>query len=254
MRFLRFALLSCMLISAIPVWADGGGVSGTFAPFRLVTSDLPPFANENQRDKPGFAVEITQAIAAKLGQQVKAEYYPWARAYALSQAEPRVVIIPLTRTPDRQAHFQWLVKIFLQQYVFVSKASDKLITSLDAARAINRIGVLRGSPTTEFALREHFSSQHLYEEASVEAGLKDLDSGRIDVYFGGSAIFAATINATGRKLADYQFGVSLGGGEIWLGASRGFSDMDIAAMRQAFDALTADGTYARLLKKYNIEN
>ncbi len=108
MRFLRFALLSCMLISAIPVWADGGGVSGTFAPFRLVTSDLPPFANENQRDKPGFAVEITQAIAAKLGQQVKAEYYPWARAYALSQAEPRVVIIPLTRTPDRQAHFQWL--------------------------------------------------------------------------------------------------------------------------------------------------
>ena len=250
----RLALLSCMLLGAIPVWADSARPGVAFAPIRLVTSELPPFAIQNQPGMPGFAVELTQAISAKLGQQVKAEYYPWARAYALAQAEPRVVIIPLTRTPDRQTRFQWLVKIFVQQYVFVTKAPGKTIASLDAARALNRIGVLRGSPTTEFALREHFSSQHLYEEASVEAGLKDLDAGRIDTYFGGGAICAATIKATGRKLADYQFGVSLGGGEIWLGASSGFSEADVAAMRQVFDALTADGTYARLLRKYNIAN
>ncbi len=249
----RFALLSCLLC-IFPVWADSVGPNLAFAPFRLVTSGLPPFAIENQPAMPGFAVELTQAIASKLGQQVKAEYYPWARAYAIAQAKPRVVIIPLTRTTDRQTQFQWLVKIFVQQYVFISKASGKTIGSLDAARAVNRIGVLRGSPTTEFALREHFSSAHLYEEASVEAGLKDLDAGRIDVYFGGSAIFAATINATGRKLADYQFGASLGGGEIWLGASSGFSEREITAMRLTFDAMVADGTYARLLKKYNLEN
>jgi len=253
MHLLRFALLSCLLLRIVPTWAESASPSIGFAPFRLVTAELPPFSIQNQL-APGFAVELTQLIAAKLGQPVKVEFYPWARAYALAQAEPRVVIIPLTLTGERQDHFQWLVKIFLQQYVFITRSNSKTVDTVDKARQLNRIGVLRGSQTTEYATREHFPSTHLYEEASVEAGLKDLDGGRIDAYLGGAVIFAATIATSGRKLSDYQFGVAMASGEIWLGASRGFSDTDIAAMRQAFDALVADGTYAKLLKKYNIQN
>lgn len=250
----RFALL---VFAALLPWnalADNSGTSPLIAPFRVVTADLRPFAVENQQAEPGLTVELVQSMAARIGRPVKVEFYPWARAYALAETEPRVAVIPLTRTAEREAHFQWLVRLFRQHYVFITKAGNAPIDSIDAAHAIKRIGVLRASPTVDFALAEHFSPSSLAHEVSVEAGLKDLDAGLIDSYYGGLEISTGTINSSGRKLSDYHFGVALGGGEIWLAASGGFTENDIAALRQAFDDLNADGTYAKLLQKYKVAN
>jgi len=170
----------------------------------------------------------------------------------LVQAEPRIAIIPFTRTTERDAHYQWLIRLYQQQYVFITKTGSPPITSIDAARKVKRIAVLRGSTTMPIALNAHFPPSSFFQDASVEAGLKDLDAGIVDTYYGGEAICAETIRTTGRKLSDYHVGVALGGGDIWLAASGGFSEGEIAALRQAFDAAVKDGTYAQLLKKYKV--
>ncbi len=248
MRSVRSALFALALLMSWDTRAENPAI----APFRVVTADLRPFSVENQTSAPGLTVELVEAIGARLGQPIKVEFYPWARAFALAQATPRLAVIPLTRTVERAPHFQWLVRLYQQQYVFITKINGTPIASIDAARKIKRIGVLRGSPTVDFALNEHFPPSSLFQDASVEAGLKDLDAGIVDTYYGGEAICAETIRTSGRKLSDYHVGVALGGGDIWLAASGGFSEGEIAALRQAFDALVKDGTYAQLLKKYKV--
>jgi len=248
MRILPGTLLALTLFASWSVRAENPPVS----PFRIVTAELPPFAVEKQPATPGFIVELTKAICTKVGQPAKIEFYPWARAYALALADPRVVVVPLTRTPPREARFQWLVKLYRQHYVFITKADKPPITTVDEARKTKRIGVLRGSPTVDFAEGEHFPQSGIFKNDSVEASLKALDGGIFDAYYGGEAITIETIRSTHRKLADYHIGVTMGGGDIWLAASRGFSDSDVAALQKAFDELVSDGTYARLLKKYDL--
>jgi len=248
MRLLGLTLLALTLIAPGMACAENPAVG----PFRVVTADLRPFAVENQAAAPGLIVELVEAIGAKVGQPIKVEFYPWARAVALAQAEPRVTVIPLTRTAEREAHFQWLVRLYQQQYVFITKADRPPIRSIDEARKVKRIAVLRGSPTLDFALNNHFRRSNFFEDASIEAGLRDLDAGTVDSYYGGKVISIDTLLATGRQLDHYHFGATLGGGDIWLAASSGFSDSDIAALRSAFDSLVKDGTYARLLKKYEL--
>jgi len=248
MRLLSFVLLALTQFAPWLALAE----NSTVGPFRVVTADLRPFSIENQPAAPGLIVELVDAIGAKVGQSVQVEFYPWARAVALAQAGPRVTVIPLTRTAEREAHFQWLVRLYQQQYVFITRADKPPISSIDEARKIKRIAVLRGSPTLDFALNDHFRRANFFEDTSVEIGFRDLDAGIVDAYYGGKAISIDTLRATGRQLADYHFGATLGGGDIWLAASGGFSESDIAALRAAFDALVKDGTYARLLNKYKL--
>jgi len=248
MHLFRCILLTLTLLVSWIVRAENLPMS----PFRVVTAELRPFAVDNQSAAPGLTVELTEAICAKVGTPTKIEFYPWARAYALALADPRVAVIPLTRTPPREAHFQWLVKLYRQHYVFITKADKPPITTVDEARKTKRIGVLRGSPTVDFAEGEHFPQSGIFKNDSVEAALKALDGGIFDVYYGGEAVTVETIRSTHRKLSDYHIGVAMGGGDIWLAASRGFSDSDVAALQKAFDELVRDGTYARLLKKYDL--
>lgn len=37
--------------------------------------------------------------------------YPWARSYDLAISEKNILIYPIVRTPEREAHFQWVGKL-----------------------------------------------------------------------------------------------------------------------------------------------
>jgi polar amino acid transport system substrate-binding protein len=248
MRILSGTLLVLTLLASWTARAENPPMS----PFRVVTGDLHPFAVDKQPSAPGLTVELTEAICAKVGVSTKIEFYPWARAYALALADPRVVVIPLTRTLPRESHFQWLVKLYQQRFVFITKIDKPPITSVEEAQKAKSIGVLRSSPTVDFALGEHIPKASIFKTDSVEAALKALDGGIIDTYYGSEAITMETIRSSHRKLSDYHVGVAIGSGDIWMASSGGFSDSDVAALRKAFDELVSDGTYAHLLKKYDL--
>jgi polar amino acid transport system substrate-binding protein len=222
------------------------------APFRVVAANLPPLSVENQPAAPGILVELTEAMSTKLGQPAHVEFYPWARALALSQSEPRVAIVALMRTPERETKYQWLVKMYQQQYLFLTKADAPPVRSLNDARKLKRIGVLRGAASVNFVLEQKIPRSALLEDATTEASLKDLDAGFVDAYCCSEAVCAETITHTHRNLDDYHFGVKLAGADVWLAASGGFSPAEVSAMQDAFNALVKNGTLAKLKKKYGL--
>lgn len=220
------------------------------APFIIVSGDLPPFAFANQAQSPGVAVEIAEALAQKLHYPVKVQFFPWARALAMAQSQKRVMILALTRIPEREDQYHWLVPIASQAYLFIThnKRHAPVQTMADAKTVT--IGVLRGSPTLQHLLKNQFSEKRILPHASVENGLKALDSGIIDSYYGGELIAKNTMQSSGRHLQDYHFGLTLERGDLWLGGSKDFDQHDLDAIARAYDELKSEGTYARLLKKY----
>lgn len=233
-------MLSTVQVSAEPL-----------APYRVVSGDLRPFAVENHPEAPGMLVELVETMASRTQRSVKVEFYPWARAVSVTQSDSRCAILPLTRTPEREEKYQWLVKLYQQSFAFITPAGKKPVNSVDDARQM-KIVVLRGSPNVTQLKNHQFNTAKIVEENSVETMLKDLDSGIVDAIYGGDVINMETVRSSGRNLQNYHVGLVLEKGEIWLAGSRGFTQTDIDALRDAYIGLKKDGTYNRLLKKYGI--
>jgi ABC-type amino acid transport substrate-binding protein len=154
--------------------------------------DAPPFSYQNADAKPaGFIVDLCQAVATKLSQQLgvpplKVSYVPVTasdRFDAIQQNKADLLCKATTVTLSRLKMLDFSV------YTFVDGAS--LITTvngLTSLRAVagQKIGVLAGT-TTEQALRNTLSSEGITATVTPVTthaeGLTMLDSGKLSAYF-----------------------------------------------------------------------
>lgn len=220
-------------------------------PLRVVSGDLPPFAIEDQAHKPGVLVELVEELLQRAGQPVRVEFFPWARAMQMAAQQPRVAILPLTRTPEREPRYQWLLKLYVQHFVFITLADRPRIKQLEQARQL-RITVLRASPNLAQLQHRHFSDKQVVQANSVEDMLRLLERGHVDALYGGEAINLDKIRSSGRDPARFQIGLELEAGEVWLAASGGVEEAERARLQELHQAMLRDGSIERLFRAYGI--
>ena len=235
-------LLLLMLPSTLPAQA---------APLRVVTGDLPPFAIEGGGRQPGVLVELVEELLRRAGQPAKVEFYPWARAMQMAGGTPRIAILPLTRTPEREANFQWLLKLYVQHFVFINRAGSAPVQSLEQARGL-RLTVLRASPNLAQLQRHGFDEQRIVQASSVEDMLRLLERGHVDAIYGGDVINMDKVRGSGRDPARFQIGLELESGEVWLAAGSGVEEAERARLQEVHQAMLRDGSIERLFRAYGI--
>lgn len=218
---------------------------------RVVTGDLPPFAIEAGGERRGVLVELTEAVLRHASMAAKVEFFPWARALHLTQQQPRVAVLPLTRTPERETQFQWLLKLYVQHFVFISRSGDAAVTQLAQARRL-RVGVLRGSPNLAQLQRQDFSEARIVQASSVEDMLKMLERRHVNVIFGSEQVCLDKARTSGRDLDGLRVGLRLESGDVWLAGASGFSDADRLRLEDSHRALLRDGSIERLFRSYGI--
>ena len=233
---------------ALPGWASAQPAA---VPLRIVTGDLPPFAIEAQPGRPGVLVELVEELARRAGHAVKVEFYPWARAVQMASGQPRIAILPLTRTPEREPHYQWLLKLYVQHFVFINRAGQAPVSSLEQAKRL-RLTVLRASPNLAQLQRHGFKDELVLQAHSVEDMLRQLERGHVDAIYGGDVINMDKVRGSGRDLVQFQVGLELESGEVWLAASAGIDAAELTRLQQARQAMLQDGSIERLFKAYGI--
>lgn len=247
MRFagcLRFGLLLSGLLLATFCRA------AEVAPFRLVAGDLPPFAVERGSASPGALGEMVQELALRLGKPTNIEFYPWARALLMAETQSRVAVLPLTRTPEREKKYRWLVKLYRQNFVFISRSGRSFdLQSLPAMRN-KRIAVLRGSPSMVQLQQQKFGQ--LVVANSVDDMARMLKRDMVDALYGSETIALNKLLAAGLTRDQLAVGPVQASGDIWLGGSPDFTEADSAAWQEAMRMLVRDGTYSRILKRYEL--
>ncbi|KQW93991.1 hypothetical protein ASC94_15725 [Massilia sp. Root418] len=241
----RQAMLAMMLLCAPLARAQ------VAAPLQIVTGDLPPYAIEGQPQRPGLHVEVVEQVLRRAGHPAKVGFYPWARAIALTKHTPHTAILPLTRTPEREPHFTWLMKLDTQHFVFINRQADTPVASLEQARKL-RIAVLRGSPNLDQLLNRQFSESQIVQATKVEDMVRLLERGMVDAVYGGNVINMEKIRASGRNPASFQIGMLVESADMWLAGGAGFSETEQAAWRQAYDAMLRDGSLARIYRSYGL--
>jgi polar amino acid transport system substrate-binding protein len=249
----RTTLLSPLLAGLLLLLPQAGSaLPAEPATLRIVTGDLPPFAIEGKAQRPGVLVELVEELLRRGGQPAKVEFFPWARAMQMATSgTPRIAILPLTRTPEREPRFQWLLKLYVQHFVFINRSDRPPVQSLEQARGL-RLTVLRASPNLAQLQRHGFDEQRIVQASSVEDMLRLLERGHVDAIYGGDVINMDKVRGSGRDPARFQVGMTLESGEVWLAASGGVEPAELERLREAHQSMLRDGSIERLFRTYGI--
>ena len=222
------------------------------ASITLVTSDLPPMTIPGEPGQRGVLLDLVEAMLKLADLPVQPEFFPWARAMLLAAERPRTLIVPLNRTADREARFQWLVKLYAQRFAFITLADKPRVDTLEQARRL-RIAGLRGSSNLDTLHQQGVHLGRVYQSTSVSDMQRALERGLVDALYGSELIHNDVWRRSGRNPALLQTGLTLESAEVWLAAQGGVTEAERVRLQQAHDTLLADGSAERLFKRYGLK-
>lgn len=215
-------------------------------PLEWVAGNLPPFAWDASGGPRGFAQELVEVMAQRLGRQAVVSYVPWARAVRMAEQGPHHGIFPLARTPDREARFQWLVPLMTVRYGLYTLATESRL-EMDQLREL-RIGVLRGSPIAANLRAERFKT--IVEAKDYRDLLRLLREQALGGVYAGTPMLEAAMDEYGQPRTLFVLQATLGEATLYMAASLGLDAAEAQRWVAAYRQLDEDGTVARIRRRY----
>jgi ABC-type amino acid transport substrate-binding protein len=221
---------------------------------RIVTTHLAPYSIEHDRAAPGALVELLEAILERAGIPARISFVPWKRAVHETNSLRRTAVFPLTRTPEREAAFRWLVELYREEFLFLTLRDGRFnwLAPQDMKQA--RIGILRGSAMVP-VIRE-MGYQRVVETNSIRESMRFLEGGIVDALMGDRSIFGNAIRSLSNRPSSnterFVFSEPVRATVTWLGGSLDIPEAEAQRLQKARTALVEDGSYARIMKKYGL--
>ena len=215
---------------------------------QLLAAEIAPYVYLKDGLPAGPMAKVIQEMAHRSDHSGKIEFLPWARAQKLvrDQKDSQIrFILPLTRTPEREDHYIWVVEVMKDDLVFVTdKAKQPEIKNIDDAKNL-RVGVLLGSPGEAELKQRGFTNIDASVNEDVNA--RKLNSSRIDAWLVARTVAPFSWKREALPPKDLEYGVVVRSNHLYLGAAKSTPPDVVARWRKAFDEMKADGTYMRLM-------
>jgi polar amino acid transport system substrate-binding protein len=226
--------------------------SASATELRIVSADFDPYTYIVKDGKgAGAMYEIVQELATRVGQSPTIEFLPWPRAQELAQTQSDIAIIPLARNSERENKYTWILHILSDPYVFFATKKTKFdISKLESMKKL-RIGTFSGS-LAETLLR--INGLHNFNGVATDAqNVSLLKLGRIDVWVAPLSFRYRYKDKGGLSSSDLRVGATLSVLEEYLGASKNLDQATVKKWQNAFVEMKRDGSYARIMKKFNLK-
>jgi polar amino acid transport system substrate-binding protein len=220
---------------------------------RLLAAELPPYSfheppptvSENGAPR-GIVHEAVREMARRVGHSGSIEYMPWARAQELAMRGPRVGILSLTRSPEREARYRWVQRILTDDLVLVGGTGVD-VSELERVRD-RPVGVLLRSGA-EALLRERGFSRVL-PAAEEWINATRLRERRLDAWLAPRLMVIHAYREVGGDVGGLVIGRVVRSSEIWFAASPDVAEEEAELWRAAFSAMQADGAFQAMLDRY----
>ena len=243
-RALAFALLRVLL------WLAGGSAH---AELRLLAAELPPYTYQvpsaSVSEQPGPGRGVIHALVAELARRVghsgRIEYLPWFRAQEIARAEPNIGILALTRSPEREPHYRWLIELLRDDLVLVGSPG---VDVSDLARVRDRpVGVLAQSGAE--ALLRSLGFTRIAPQREEWMNARRIKERRIDAWLAPRLMIGHAVREVQGNLDVLQFGQIVRPSGLYLATSRDLPEAEAQRWLAAFEAMRADGAYQRIVQQ-----
>jgi polar amino acid transport system substrate-binding protein len=242
----RSSLRGVLLLAAII------GASAHAQPLRLLAAELPPYtyqvpsASVSEQPGPGRGVihELVAEAARRVGHPGRIDYMPWFRAQEIAQTEPNVGILAITRSPEREEKYRWLLHLLNDDLVLVGSPG---VDVSDLSKVRDRpVGVLQRSGAEALVRGLGFTRVMPQPEEWMNA--KRIKDRAIDAWVAPRAMVVHAVREVRGNLDVLQFGQVIRTSELWLAVSKDLPDAEAKKWEDAWAAMKADGTAERIIR------
>ncbi len=136
-------------------------ISNASETFKIMAEDLPPFiyANATTNEPSGIAIKIVQQLAKKMNHSQSIEIASWNKAYNLIKENDGYALFPVSRRPNREDLFKWVGPLLKStSYLYKRKDSNISIKTLDDAKKVKAIGVVKNYAGHQLLQKEGFQN------------------------------------------------------------------------------------------------
>ncbi len=216
---------------------------------QLLTEENPPLNFSDNGQPKGLAVDVVQEIQRRVGNTNTITVQPWSRAYREASTVPNVAIFIMARTPAREDLFQWVGPVSASiASLYGKRASGLRIASLDDARAVDKILVVRDFYTHQLLQKLGFANLELV--AKPETMVKMTVNGRAPLMFAANVTLPDLLEKAGAKRSDVELLYTITSLQTYIGFSLGTPKEVVASWQAALDAMKRDGSYANIYAKW----
>ncbi|WP_434633878.1 substrate-binding periplasmic protein [Chromobacterium sp. CV08] len=214
----------------------------------LYTLGYPPFVIRDGSGPPrGIAVELVELAMERAGLRGQFAELPWKRAQMQVQSDDGSCLMPLTRSPRREAQYRWVGLVDdSSQSLFVVAGKPLRIHALADLKGL-RVVTLLGSSMADW-LRAH---QVAFSElATTEEAYRELSLGVADAWAVHSPVARYLVKKQGVSAVPIREAMRLQETGIYLACGKHMPDEVAQRLGAAIRQLQADGTAARISARY----
>ena len=231
-------LLAAMLL-ALPLAAPA-------ASLQLFTEYTPPDIMRDGEKIYGISPDKVKEIMSRAGITYTVEIMAWKRAYELALRRPDACVFSTSRTPEREAHFQWIGPLREMDWTLYGLADPPLrLATLEDARGM-RIGGYSGDVRAQYLLAQGFTVDAAGDNFSNP---RKLLGRRIDLWVTSNQLANGILTQeglAGKIVPLLTFRTS----RTYLACNKAVPQAMIAAMTAAMADILKDGTAAAIDRKY----
>ena len=212
----------------------------------IVGEPSPPAAMREGDDITGRETEKIRMLMQRSGTNYRIDLLPWKRAYVLVQQRPDMCVYSMSRTPEREALFNWVGPTDEADWVFYGRAEQNLrLRTLEDARPL-RIGTYAGDARDSFLRAHGFNVDSTPNDATNP---EKLLAHRIDLW-------AVGIRAGSGPLTQFAWSdrlvpvLTFNHINVYLACNRAVPDAVILQLNTTLATLRRDGSFKTIEQKY----
>lgn len=221
--------------------------------FKFITENYKPFNYVENSSVTGLAPEILKEICKQLNIPFEVAVLPWEEGYQVAQQTNNAVLFATALTAERKDLFKWAGPIATLDWMFYAASGNPItLNTLDDARQVNKIGVLKDYAIEQYLVQQGFTNL-VYCTDNIDAFDKLL-KGDIDLFPSDRFTAEAALQTLNHSIYTVENELTIKTDMIYFAFNKNVPDDVVADFQSEIDRLKTNGTLQALYRKFMKSN
>jgi len=216
---------------------------------RFITEIYQPLNYTESGKITGLAPEVLKEICQQLHIPFKVSVMTWDEGYHTALNSPTAVLFSTSMNSQRKELFKWAGPIASLEWKFYASARNPVsLNTLDEAREVAKIGVLKDYTIEQYLVNQGFTNL-VYCSDHQDAIQKLLD-GTIDLYPSDKFTTEATMEILGQSWFLLKEVLPIKTELIYFAFNKAIPDQTVSHFQEQIDKMKTNGSFKQLYEKF----